>query len=176
MQELIPKDGPTTSPESATSQPPAVIEPPSEEEQAIAEARRLGASRSAAYKLFAAMRPAKFLNRRVTGGVALIAQANSLEQLARTQKGMRVLMRDKNVDARVRVAAGAVMAQCAMAIARHSESMMDVAKDVDGEGQQADTPKPPSVAVNIQNNTFTPPVAAPRSTPITVAAKSGESE
>lgn len=160
--------------------PPSPPEPPAESDQptreeAVQYAMQVGASRRQAFRMFAAMRPLKFLNRRVTGGVTLVAQATSIEQLERTQKGMQKLMKDTSLDARVRVSAGAVVAQCAMAIARHGESMMQAAEAIErSEDGQSESSKSPVVAVNIQNNTFTPPVAAPRKVPITVAAKNGE--
>jgi len=117
----------------------------------------MGLTKRAARKILAGGGNERWLTLQVTARVNMTFYANSLEQLAAAQKRANMLGSDKTIDARTRVAALAVVAQCGMSIARLGEANLSNAARIDDPDRDSEkTPAP-------QNNTVIfgfPPVAS----------------
>ena len=135
--------------------------------------RQLGMTKSMAAKILADGKSQRYLNTKITARVMLVAQANSVDELMKTQRVAAKMGKDKSIDARTRCACLAVVPQCGMALARLSEAAIGVARNLDepednGEGR---------IVKPVQNNFFGfPPVATKSNRTTSVTAKIGDSE
>ena len=182
-KESVTPDGATVSadsqqPESATPPEAAAVvavqkvepEAPSELEIERAKLRRMGLNDRVIRRLLTSDLSEKYLNTRVTSGIALVFNANSMEELQRAQRRANEVGGNVTADARTRVAALGVVAQLGMAIARVTEVAVKTAAVLDNPERTVD---PPPREAPVTNNFFMPPIVKPRPRGESATAKIG---
>ena len=182
MQTATLENSELTNPEAGQTQPDASPIPPQSQTGDGANAKKpqstpdrvrlmaMGMTKRAARKILAGGGSERWLTLQVTARVNMTFYANSLEQLAIAQKRANQLGYDKSVDARTRVAALAVVAQCGMSIARLGEANLANAARIDDPDRDSEKNPAP------QNNTLVfgfPPVATPAAEPQADKATTG---
>lgn len=164
-----------TPPENAVAVAEAVSEEPSALDVVEVERsklRKMGLNDRVIRRLLATDVAEKYLNTRVTSSIALVFNANSMEELQRAQRRANEVG-STAADARTRVAALGVVAQLGMAIARVTEVAVKTAAVVDNpEGAV----QPPERPAPVTNNFFMPPIVKPRQRGEGVTAKIGAAE
>lgn len=136
--------------------------------------KSLGITKKVALRLLANGKSETFLNTKVTARVYLVHQANSAEEIMMAQRKANLLAKDRDVtDVRTKAACLAVVAQCAMALARLSEVALATARNLDQPEDEGTKPK----ITPIQNNFFGfPPVAPNPRKGLESSARSGDED
>lgn len=190
-------DGTTPLDDSQVPPPPPPETPPKEtnQEQALEKARahaaellegedelrsqanqlrKMGLNARSVRKIMAGSTSVKHLNKKVTGYMALVFYLDGAEKVLKALRVTEKIASDKNIDAKVRVAAATCMAQCANIIANLGEKVEQSGKEYGG------SEKPPAPVAPHTTNNFAvvvggaglPPVADASSRPTLLAPKS----
>ena len=99
-----------------------------------------GMTKRMASKILADGKSEKYLNTKVTARVFLVAQANSVDELTRTQRLAAKMARAPDANYHERCGFMAIVPQCAMALARMSEVALTTARNLDLPEENGETP------------------------------------
>jgi len=133
---------------------------------------KLGMTKRMSKRIMADGKSQRYLNTKVTAQVLLVAQANSIDEIMKTQRVAAKMGKNTDIDFRTRCGCLAVVPQCGMALARLSEVAISTARNLDqpeDNGEQR-------VVAPTQNNFFGfPPVATSRPNRGSAIARIGDS-